>query len=562
MKRNRLAGIAIALLLAAGLAFPAGCASRAPAATGGNAYSQGAQEHRNSQAQQAPLPAATAAASAEPPAYDENGSPMADGSKGESLSAEGGYRYNRHYEPDTSGEEYNDVDEIGFRSPVRWPLSTFSADPDSAAYSNIRRMILDGSRIPTDAVRIEEMINYFHYDYPQPKGGEPFSVSTEYARCPWNEDHDLLLIGIQGMDVQKEDLPPSNLVFLLDVSGSMADDDKLPLVQRSFLMLTNRLTSRDTVSIVTYASGVHTILEGVNGSKKARIMDAIEDLEAGGSTAGASGLQTAYEVARDYFIEGGNNRVILATDGDFNVGPSSDEEMVQLISGKRKTGVFLSVMGFGMGNLKDAKMESMAQNGNGNYAYIDGIQEARKVMVHELGGTLLTIAKDVKLQVEFNPAEVKGYRLIGYENNMLADEDFNNDRVDAGEIGAGHQVTALYEIIPADSKEDVSGSTLKYQATEFTSGGELCTVSIRYKDPEESKSRLISLPVKRSIFTKEPSDNFLFASAVAEFGLLLRDSRYMGDASWRSLITRADLSADDDLKEEFIELAERARRND
>jgi Ca-activated chloride channel homolog len=545
MKRNRIARTVIVLLLVAGLAIPTGCSTAAPT------------QHGNNRQPAATAAAAAAAASAAPEAplayEDEKSSNAYDGS---------GLRYNQKYTPDTSGEEYSDVDEIGFRSPIKRPLSTFSVDPDSAAYSNIRRLITDGSPVPKDAVRIEEMVNYFHYNYPMPNGDAPFSVSTEYAACPWNEGHKLLVVGIQGMDVPKHDLPPSNIVFLLDVSGSMADENKLPLVKRAFLMLTNHLSDRDTVSIVTYASGVHVILEGVKGSRKSRIMDAIEDLESGGSTAGAKGLQTAYEVAEDYFIEGGNNRVILATDGDFNVGPSSDADMVRLIEGKRKSGVFLSVMGFGMGNLKDSKMENMAKNGNGNYAYIDNVQQARKVMVQETGGTLLTIAKDVKLQVEFNPAEVKGYRLIGYENNMLSDADFSNDRVDAGEIGSGHQVTAIYEIIPADSSEEVSGSALKYQSTDQTGGGEICTVSIRYKEPDGNKSNLLTFPVNRSIFTSEPSGSFRFASAVAEFGLLLRDSHYKGDASYRSVLKSAEDVADDDLKEEFIGIVRMAQDNE
>jgi Ca-activated chloride channel family protein len=330
-------------------------------------------------------------------------------------------------------------------------------------------------------------------------------------------------------------------------------------VKRSFQMLVNRLTSRDTVSIVTYASGVNIVLEDMNGNKKSRIMDAIQDLEAGGSTAGASGLQMAYDVASDYFIEGGNNRVILATDGDFNVGPSSDSAMANLIEGKKKSGVFLSVMGFGTGNLQNSKMETLASHGNGNYSYINSIQEARKDMVRETGGTLLTIAKDVKIQVEFNPEEVKGYRLIGYENNMLSSKDFNNDKVDAAEIGAGHQATAIYEIIPADSSEDVTGSDLKYQATDAASGGEICTVSVRYKEPEGTNSKLLSFPVNGSIFSEEPSESFRFASAVAEFGLLLRDSKYKGDASLHQVLKLAQGSSDDDLKDEFISLVQMAR---
>ena len=539
MKRNRTVSIALACLMLAGIILSAGCSTSAPS-----------QVNRHA--------AATMAPAAGPEVLPNE--PLYDAKTGEKISyGKDGLRYSAKGNPDTSGEEYEEIGEIGFRSPVRRPLSTFSVDPDSAAYSNIRRMLTDGSPVPTDAVRIEELINYFRYSYPQPKGEDPFSVTTEYADCPWNGDHKLMLVGIQAEEIDSEELPPANLVFLLDVSGSMDEPNKLPLVKRAFRMLAERLSENDTVSIVTYASGVNVVMEGVKGTKKSRVMRAIEDLEAGGSTAGASGLETAYDVAWDHFIEGGNNRVILATDGDFNVGPSSDEEMVRLIEKQRKTGIFLSIMGFGMGNLKDSKMEGMAKNGNGNYAYIDGVQQARKVMVQELGGTLVTVAKDVKIQVEFNPSEVKGYRLIGYENNMLADEDFEDDRVDAGEIGAGHRATALYEIIPADSKEDVKGSELKYQATDNTANGELCTVSIRYKQPDGSKSNLMTVPVKREAYTKEPSGNLRFASAVAEFGLLLRGSKYKGDASWESVIDRAEGAADDDLKEEFVWLAEIAK---
>lgn len=565
MKHNRIVRTIMVFLVVASLLFPIGCspsATQAPTQGAGNVESRSNIAHGTAApaatgAPEAPAAATQAAAANEDKAPDDQGKDKGDGNG----TNDDGLRYFKLY-PDTSNEEYNDVDEIGFRSPKKRPLSTFSVDPDSAAYSNIRRLLTDGSPVPKDAVRIEELVNYFHYDYPQPQGDTPFSVSTEYAACPWNSDHKLMLVGLQGKDVSKRELPPSNLVFLLDVSGSMADSNKLPLVKRAFLMLADRLTSKDTVSIVTYASGVDVKLEGVSGSKTARIMHTIEDLDAGGSTAGASGLQMAYDVAADYFIEGGNNRVILATDGDFNVGPSSDEEMVRLIERKRNSGVFLSVMGFGMGNLKDGKMESMAKNGNGNYAYIDSAQQARKVMVQEMGGTLLTIAKDVKIQVEFNPEQVKGYRLIGYENNMLADADFNNDRVDAGEIGAGHRATALYEIIPADSSESVTGSELKYQSTDLSASGEICTVSIRYKQPDGNKSQLLTFPIRNSIFTSSPSDNFQFASAVAEFGLLLRDSRYKGDARYSAVYKRAEEASDDDLKDDFLQLVELARENE
>ena len=468
-----------------------------------------------------------------------------------------------------AGEEYNSIQENGFLSVREYPLSTFSADVDTASYSNIRRMINRGEEIPEDAVRIEEMINYFSYDYEQPQGEEPLAVTAELSDCPWNEDSQLLLLGIQGKAVDFEDRPMSNLVFLLDVSGSMYSLDKLPLVQKSFGLLIDELTENDRVSIVTYAGYEQVLLEGVTGDHKAQIREAIDSLQAGGSTAGEAGINRAYEIGEKYFIQGGNNRVILATDGDLNVGVSSEEELTKLIEEKRESGIHLSVLGFGTGNIKDNKLEALADNGDGNYAYIDSLMEAKKVLADEMGGTLLTIAKDVKIQVEFNPAQVAGYRLIGYENRALADEDFADDSVDAGEIGSGHRVTVLYELIRDEEK--MPQQELKYQSKEGSEdaregkdtgvegrekpyGDELLTMSIRYKEPDGDESRLMSVPVKEDIYNAGMSPNMIWAGAVAETGMILRDSRYKGTSDWESvldLIGSMPESSMDDYRDDF-----------
>lgn len=459
-------------------------------------------------------------------------------------------------EGDFNTEEYNAIKERGFVSPLAEPLSTFSIDVDTASYSNIRRFITQGQNVPADAVRIEEMVNYFKYQYPQPIGDVPFSVYTEMGTCPWNTDNQLLLIGLQGKNVDISEIPPSNLVFLIDVSGSMHDPAKLPLVKEAFLMLIENLRPSDRISIVTYAGNDSVLLRGVSGENKLEIAEAIDSLEAGGSTAGADGIRTAYKIAAENFIEGGNNRVILTTDGDFNVGVSSEGELTRLIEDKRDEGVYLSVLGFGMGNYKDNKMEALADNGNGNYAYIDSTLEARKVLVEEMGGTLLTIAKDVKLQLEFNPEKVKGYRLVGYENRMLNKEDFNDDTKDAGEMGAGHRVTALYEIIPAGSDQKVDESNLKYQKTESTGSNEWLNIQMRYKEPDQNDSQLLTCAVEgnpQSVITED----FAFASGVAEFGLLLRGSEYKGKASYEAVYGRiAGLSCirSDPYKTEFAEM--------
>ena len=464
--------------------------------------------------------------------------------------------------PDFNTEEYSAITENSFQSVAANPLSTFSADVDTASYSNLRRIIRDGGTIPQDAVRIEEMVNYFHYDYPEPQAGEPFSVTTEIADCPWNADTKLMRIGMKAKDIDMQQRKPMNLVFLIDVSGSMYSEDKLPLVQKAFCMLTEELTEKDRVSIVTYAGADRVELEGAAGNEGIRIREAIEMLEAGGSTAGAAGINTAYEIAQKYFINGGNNRIILATDGDLNVGITSEAELKKLVEKQRKKGVFLSVLGFGTGNIKDNKMETLADNGNGNYAYIDSETEARRVLVEEMGGTLETVAKDVKFQVEFNPAYIKGYRLIGYENRMLAAEDFADDTKDAGEIGAGHTVTAIYEIADLNSGMEFASADLKYSegAAAGTENGEYCTVSVRYKEPDGDESKLLTYPVSADAYTQEMSGDMRFASAVAAFGLVLRDSEFKGTASRAGVLNLIDAEGtlNDAYKQEFAELVRTA----
>lgn len=442
---------------------------------------------------------------------------------------------------DWNTENYASINENGYKDVFANPLSTFSIDVDNASYANLRRFLNRGQLPPEDAVRIEEMINYFNYDYKTPSGDEPFSVTTETTQCPWNNEHRLMLVGLRAKDIEKSNLPPSNLVFLIDVSGSMQDDNKLPLVKSALRMLTNELRPNDRVAIVVYAGAAGLALESTAGNKKAEIIAALDRLEAGGSTAGGEGLQLAYKTAREQFIKGGNNRIILATDGDFNVGVSSTSEMEKLVEKERESGIFMTVLGFGMGNYKDDKMETIADKGNGNYAYIDNLQEARKVLVSEFGGTLFTVAKDVKMQVEFNPQYVKAYRLIGYENRLLNDEDFKDDKKDAGEMGAGHRVTALYEIIPAGSLEKIPEiDELKYQQRkkEAVKGraAEMATVKLRYKQPEGSKSVAFEQTVSSEFVPfNKASENIRFASAVAGFGMLLRNSEYKGAITYDEL---------------------------
>ena len=484
------------------------------------------------------------------------------------MSADAAFDSSDMRMPDWNTEEYSAVEEPGFKSVANDPLSTFSADVDTASYSNLRRMIENGysmEEIPEGAIRIEEMLNYFSYDYQLPRKGEPFGVTTVIGDCPWNKDAKLLQIGLKTQEIDFSEAPDSNLVFLLDVSGSMYTDDKLPLLQKSFTMLVQELGRKDTVSIVTYAGADCVVLEGESGDNQEEIVAAVNALEAGGSTNGADGIETAYKLAERYFIKGGNNRVILATDGDLNVGPSSESELDALITEKKESGVYLTVLGFGTGNIKDNKMETLADHGNGNYAYIDSVGEAKKVLVEQMGATLVTVARDVKLQVEFNPAYIKGYRLLGYENRALATEDFDDDTKDAGEIGAGHMVTALYEIVPSDSDQKIPETELKYQDNKNDMGvrnGEWLNLKIRYKEPEGEESILKEYPVKEKDYTQEPPEDFYFAAAVAEFGLILRDSAYKGEASVenvRALLREVDTD-EDDYKDEFAYLVKRLQR--
>jgi Ca-activated chloride channel homolog len=464
-------------------------------------------------------------------------------------------------------EDYDNIVENKFLAATANPLSTFSIDVDEAAYSNIRRYLENGRLPPAGAVRIEEMINYFDYNYPQPAGEDPFSVNTEISACPWNPQHKLVHIGLQGKEIPLGNLPPSNMVFLVDVSGSMDEPNKLPLVQASVKMLVDQLRESDKVAIVVYAGNAGLVLPSTSGSNKAVIKSAIDNLQAGGSTAGGAGIQLAYKTARENFIKGGNNRIILATDGDFNVGASSDDELVRMVEAERKSGVFLSVLGYGMGNYKDNKMQQLADKGNGNHSYIDNISEARKVLVSEFGSTLFTIAKDVKIQVEFNPAKVQAYRLVGYENRMLAKEDFNDDTKDAGELGSGHTVTALYEIIPVGVKDEFTKSAdpLKYQSTSltvFNTTDEIMTIKLRYKKPDGDISRLITHPVMdNQLLISATSDNFRFSAAVAAFGMLLRNSSYKQEAGYDQVISLARSARGMDnngYRTEFIRLVQSA----
>ncbi len=461
----------------------------------------------------------------------------------------------------TQQESYDKINKNTFKAVQTAPLSTFSIDVDKAGYSNVRRMINNGQQIPEDAVKIEEMINYFHYDYPQPEGKEPFAIHTEIAQTPWDKQTKLVKIGLQGKSIPLDNIPPSNLVFLIDVSGSMYSQNKLPLLKSAFKLLVNQLREQDKISIVTYAGAAGMVLPPTSGANKNKILEALNKLRAGGSTAGGQGIKLAYKTAEENFIKNGNNRVILATDGDFNVGASSDRAMEDLIVSKRKSGVFLTCLGFGQGNYKDSKMETLADKGNGNHAYIDNMQEAQRVLGTEFGGTLYTIAKDVKIQIEFNPVNVKAYRLIGYENRLLNDEDFNNDKKDAGELGSGHSVTALYEIIPTGVKskwlQDIDD--LKYSDRKNTGNqADLFTVKFRYKNPEESKSKLITRVVKNEENTiTSASEDFKFAASVALFGMKLRNSKYAKSTKKQQIISLAEEGKGidkDGYRAEFIRL--------
>lgn len=458
-----------------------------------------------------------------------------------------------------NNESYAVIEENSFERTNLSPLSTFSIDVDKASYSNIRRMINTGEAVTPDAVKIEEMINYFDYEYPQPKGIHPFSINTEVAKTPWHQDTKIVKIGLQGKTYANDELPASNLTFLIDVSGSMGSHNKLPLLKSAFRLLVKQLREKDKVSIVVYAGAAGVVLKPTSGAQKEKILEALDNLNSGGSTAGGEGIKLAYKLAEKNFKKQGNNRVILATDGDFNVGASSDKDMEKLIADKRKSGVFLSVLGFGYGNYKDSKLETLADKGNGNHAYIDNMQEAQKVFGKEFGGTLYTIAKDVKIQVEFNPNKVQAYRLIGYENRMLNDEDFVDDTKDAGELGSGHTVTALYEIVPTNVKSDYlkNSDDLKYTkpSVEKQYSDELFTVKFRYKKPDEDKSIEMVHVQKDEVY--EASNDLKFSSAVALFGMQLRNSKYHNNSNTQDVIALAKAGRgkdDNGYRAEFLRL--------
>ncbi len=487
------------------------------------------------------------------------------GSPGFGGGARGGYPTPRLVQPES--ETYAAIDENKFRRPVDQPLSTFSIDVDTASYTNVRRFLNEGRLPPADAVRVEELINYFRFDYGDSTQGAPFGVTTELAPCPWDSRHKLALIGLQARRLPPGKIPPRNLVFLIDVSGSMASDDKLPLVKNAMKMLAETLAPQDRVGIVTYAGSSGVALPATHGNRTNEIQSAIGALSAGGSTNGGAGIELAYQMAAENFVKGGINRVILATDGDFNVGVTSLNALTRLIEEKRGTGVFLSVLGVGTGNLKDATMENLADKGNGNYSYLDSLTEARRVLINEAGSTLVTVAKDVKIQVEFNPALVGAYRLVGYENRRLKARDFNDDAKDAGEMGAGHTVTALYEIVPPGEEVNTGGiDALKYQRPVApppqrvaVASTELMTVKVRYKRPDGNTSTLVSVPVAgRSTVSAR---HLPFAAAVAEFGMLLRDSPFKADATWADVVRLAKASRSEDpdgYRAEFVRLVELA----
>lgn len=457
-------------------------------------------------------------------------------------------------------EEYDKIEENIFKDALISPFSTFSIDVDRASYANVRRFIAQGQKPYADAVRIEEMINYFDYSYPQPTDKHPFTINVESDVCSWNPKNSLVLIGLQGKQLEEKEIPAANLVFLIDVSGSMGSYNKLPLLKQAFSELVSKLREQDKVSIVVYAGAAGVVLEPTSGAHKQNIYDALNRLEAGGSTAGGEGIQLAYVIAKQHFIHGGNNRVILASDGDFNVGVSSTSEMVRMVEVKRNEGIYLTILGFGMGNYKDNRFEQISNAGNGNYAYIDNIMEAKKIFGHELWGTLYTIAKDVKIQVEFNPALVKSYRLIGYENRMLQTEDFINDKKDAGEVGSGHSVTALYEI-EYHTQTPTNIDQSKYVKQNFVHSSDVLTVNIRYKQPEDTTSILMQKSVSKQ--TMPASQNIQIASSVAEFGLLLRNSQYKGTASFAHVLQALSLIEHKDAygyRRDFATMVEQARK--
>ena len=470
--------------------------------------------------------------------------------RGAELSASAEYEnYEPEFEPDPeiqddrsfNTERYEEIVENDFKSAETDPISVFSVDVDNASYSNVRRFLSSNQMPAPGSVRIEEMINYFPYTYPQPSGEEPIAIHTELSRCDWNQDHELLKIGIKAKEVNVATMPSNNLVFLLDVSGSMYDENKLPLLVNSFKMLASQLRRNDYVSIVTYAGYDEVKLEptACDSDGKEKIFKVLEGLSASGSTRGFNALEKAYDLAQEHFISGGNNRILLATDGDFNVGPSSDAALVELVEEKAKSGIFITVLGYGMYNLNDSMMEKISNAGNGNYFYIDNMSEAKKALGAGLWGNLFVVAKDVKVLVDFNPNIVKSYRLIGYENRMLANEDFDNDKKDAGDMGSGHTVTAIYELVTASSKKQIQNTSTKSEYTKSTSTGDTenyLTVKFRYKNPQDTVSQLVEKKVNKSTFTEKPSSDFILASSVASFGMLLRGSKYAGDATYDSVL--------------------------
>lgn len=501
--------------------------------------------------------------------YDAAVSSMSGKGSAAMMAAPSPGSYASYLPPDFNTEEYSAITPNIFHSPFSEPLSTFSIDVDTASYSTIRRFLEQNALPPANAIRTEELLNYFSYDYPQPKGEHPFSVYTEMGVCPWNQKRNLVHIGIQGRKIDMATAAPSNLVFLIDVSGSMDMPNKLPLVRQSLNLLVENMRPQDKIAIVVYAGAAGLVLPSTFGEEKAKISAAIDNLEAGGSTAGGAGIRLAYKTALENMIRGGNNRIILCTDGDFNIGVSSTADLQELVEENRNNGVFLTVLGYGMGNYKDNRLETLADKGNGNYAYIDNLNEAKKVLVNEMGATLYTIAKDVKLQVEFNPAHVKAYRLIGYENRMLRSEDFKDDTKDAGELGAGHSVTAIYEIIPAGSKEVIPEvDELKYQdfkiSDEARKSPEIMTVKLRYKQPTGDVSIPLETPVyNKTLGMQDVSSTFLFSSAVVAYAMLLQDSPFKENLSWDMVAKLAKDNLGDDkdgYRKEFLDLIGKAAK--
>jgi Ca-activated chloride channel homolog len=475
------------------------------------------------------------------------------------------YVFNDYYlkNHDLMSEEYDAIIENEFVGTMKTPLSTFSVDVDKASYSNMRRFFTQNQRPPVNSVRIEELVNYFNYDYPQPANNDAFSINTEYVNCPWNKKNKLLLVGIQGKKIPIDKVPATNMIFLIDVSGSMSDENKLPLVKKSLIMLVEQMRSIDKIGIAVYAGESGIALESTfcTPENKDKIISSIASLQSGGSTAGASGINLAYNMAAENFIKDGNNRIVLCTDGDFNVGVSDDGELVKLIEEKRKGGVFLSILGYGMGNYKDAKIEKLADKGNGNYAYIDDVNEAKRVLVEQFSATIMTIAKDVKIQIKFNPKNVKEYRLIGYENRALAAEDFDNDAVDAGEVGSGASVTALYEIVPADTLQtEYSINKNGASSVDLNANNLLCNLKIRYKAPAGIASKLIEKPIdNRCSAFENGTNNIRFAASVASFGMLIRFSKFVGMATFESVYKYAKGSANGSAeRQEFLEIVKQA----